>query len=326
MEPSKKPSYSRLTYEQRCQIYALKKRGNSHRAIARDLGVAPSTIDREVKRNRGEKGYRYKQAHERCLKKRSNRKGIATKMTFAVIATIEEKLRNEQWSPQQISGWMEKNKQPVVVSHERIYQHILSVKEQGGDLHTHLRRKHKKYQARWGGKTRRGRIIGRVDIAERPPIVETRSRVGDWEADTVVGDGHKNALVTLVERKTRLVKILKVTANTAKLVTRAIIKALKPYKTKVHTITFDNGKEFSYHLKVAKKLKTKTFFAKPYHSWQRGANENTNGLIRQYFPKKTNFASVTDEQVENVERLLNSRPRKCLGYNTPAEVFAKEAA
>jgi transposase, IS30 family len=321
MEASKTPSYTRLTYEQRCQIYALKKRGVSHRAIAKDLAVAPSTIDREIKRNTGGNGYRYKQAHRFCLEKRQKRKGIATKMTPTVTALIEEKLVGEQWSPQQISGWMQATKQTVVVSHERIYQHILLDKQNGGSLHTHLRRKGKKYQARFNGKTRRGQIIGRVDITQRPPVVETRSRIGDWEADTVVGLGHRNALVTLVERKTRLVKILKVTANTAEEVKTSLIKMLEPYKTHVHTITFDNGKEFAYHLEVAKTLEASTFFATPYHSWERGANENTNGLIRQYFPKKTDFATITNEQVKNVERLLNSRPRKCLGYKSPAEVF-----
>lgn len=324
MEASKTRRYKRLTYEQRCQIYALKKRGLSHRVIAKDVGVSPSTIDREIGRNTGGNGYRYKQAERLCMERRRKRKGLATKMTPDVIAFIEEKLTEGQWSPQQISGLMRASVQAVVVSHERIYQHILSAKQKGGTLHTHLRRKDKKYQARFAGKTRRGRIIGRVDISERPAVVETRSRIGDWEADTIVGLGHKSALVTLVERKTRLVKIIKVEANTAQEVKTAIIKALEPYKAQVHTITFDNGKEFSYHLEIAKTLETSTFFAKPYHSWERGANENMNGLIRQYFPKKTDFATVTHEQVQYVERLLNSRPRKCLGYQTPADVFAKE--
>ena len=139
------------------------------------------------------------------------------------------------------------------------------------------------------------------------------------------GLGHKNALVTLVERKTRLVNIIKVPANTAEAVTSAIIKALEPCKNHVHTITFDHGKEFSYHLTIAQSLETQTFFAKPYHSWERGVNENTNGLIRQYFPKKTDFAMVRDEQVAIIEKQLNARPRKCLGYKTPAQVFAKAA-
>jgi transposase, IS30 family len=325
MATSKTPRYTRLTYEQRCQIYALKKRGLSNRAIAKDLVVAPSTIDREIVRNRGAKGYRYKQAHQFCLQKRQKRKGLPTKMRPAVIAQIEEKLTTEQWSPQQISGWMKATNQAVVVSHERILQHILSDKQKGGTLYTHLRRRKKKYQARVNGKTRRGRIIGRVDISQRPAIVDTRSRIGDWEGDTVVGLGHKTALVTLVERKTRFVKIVKVAANTADDVSAAIIKALKPCAAQVYTLTFDNGKEFAYHLKVAEELDTATFFARPYHSWERGANENTNGLIRQYFPKKTDFSTVTDEQVENVERLLNSRPRKCLGYRTPADLFAEAA-
>lgn len=325
MEPSKKQgTYTRITYEQRCQIYALKKRGVSNRKIAEQLDVASSTIDREVKRNSGGRGYRYKQAHQRCMERRQARKGRPTKMTAAVVALVEEKLTTSQWSPQQISQRLRQDGH-AMVGHERIYQHILQDKKQGGSLYKHLRRRDKKYQQRFAGKTRRGRIIGRVDISERPPIVETRTRIGDWEADTIVGLSRQSALVTLVERKTRLVKIVKVAANTAQEVRCAIITALSQCKALVHTITFDNGKEFAYHLEVAQALETSTFFARPYHSWERGANENTNGLIRQYFPKKTDFATVTDEQVKTVEQLLNARPRKCLGYQSPAQVFPQVA-
>jgi transposase, IS30 family len=240
--------YKQLTQEQRCHLYAYRKSGMSNRKIATALGVDSRTVDREIERNSDGEAYLCRVAHRLCVERRRKRKGISVKMTPETVAVIEEKITQEQWSPEQISGWMKASEKEVVVSHERIYQHILSAKQNGGVLHTHLRRRGKKYQARFNGKTRRGQIIGRVDISERPAIVETRSRLGDWEADTVVGLGHKNALVTLVERKTRLVKIVKVAANTAEEVKSAIIKALEPVKASVHTITFDNGKEFAYHL------------------------------------------------------------------------------
>ena len=318
--------YKQLTQEQRCHLYAYRRSGMSNRKIAAALGVDSRTVDREIERNSDGETYLCRVAHRLCMERRRKRKGIPVKMLPETIAVIEEKLTQEQWSPEQISGWMKVSERGVVVSHERIYQHILSAKKNGGVLHTHLRHRGKTYQARFNGKTRRGQILGRVDISERPAIVDARSRVGDWEGDTVVGLGHKNALVTLVERKTRLVKIMKVAANTAEEVKLAIIKALEAIKASVHTITFDNGKEFAYHLQVAEALETATFFARPYHSWERGANENTNGLIRQYFPKQTDFATISHEQVERAERLLNTRPRKCLGYQTPQQAFLEAAA
>lgn len=307
--------YKQLTYEQRCQIHALKTRGSSNRQIAVQLGVHSTTIDREIARNTGGRGYRYKQAQGKSQQRRKEARR-PVKMTVDLIATIEEKLTQYQWSPEQISGWL-KREQGIQISHERIYQHIWADKHQGGKLYENLRRRSRKYQKRVNGKTTRGRIIGRVDIAERPLVVEMKTRIGDWEADTIVGLGHKNAIVSLVERKSRYTKLIKVPCNTAKAVETAITTALTPLKEQVLTITFDNGKEFSSHLGVAQTLDALTFFATPYHSWERGLNENTNGLVRQYFPKKTDFATITDEQVAYVEYLLNHRPRKCLGFNTP---------
>ncbi len=245
-------------------------------------------------------------------------------MTSGLIALIEEKLTQSQWSPEQIAGWL-KREEGIQISHERIYQHIWQDKRNGGSLYTHLRRRARKYQKRVNGRTSRGRIIGRVDITRRPAVVELKNRIGDWEGDTIVGLGHRSAIVSLVERKSRYTKLVKVSCNTAKAVETAITVALEPLKEKVHTITFDNGKEFSSHLQVANKLEAQTFFATPYHSWERGLNENTNGLVRQYFPKKTDFATLTDADVARVEELLNNRPRKCLGYNTPARAIQQVA-
>jgi transposase, IS30 family len=312
--------YHHLTYEQRCQIYALKKSGQCNALIARQLGVHRATIGRELARNTGERGYRYGQAHARCMVRRRRNQGIARKMTPHIIAKVDEKLVSAQWSPEQISGWLKESEQ-VEISHERIYQHVIADKKAGGTLHVHLRRKQRKYQKRFQGKTLRGRIKGRVDISERPKVVEERSRIGDWEADTVVSSDHKSAIVTLVERVTRICRIVKVDRNGAAEVRDAIIAALSSCAALVLTVTFDNGKEFAYHEEVAKALACKTYFAKPYHSWERGLNENTNGLIRQYFPKGTNFATVTHEQVETVQHLLNNRPRKCLNYQSPNQRF-----
>ena len=316
--------YQHLGYAQRCQIHALKARGDSHRAIAKHLAVAPSTIDREIKRNTGFRGYRYKQAQQKCEARRHQKRPAQVKLTPQLEALAREKLTRCQWSPQQIAGWLAKE-HTLTISHEALYQWIWADKKAGGPLYLNLRRRAKTYQKRVNGKTSRGRIVGRVDIDQRPAIVETRSRVGDWEADTIVGLGHVSALVTLVERKTRYTRIVRVLANTAVLVKEAIIGALEPFKSVVETITFDNEKEFSQHGQIAETLEASTYFAKPYHSWERGLNENTNGLIRQYFPKKTDFREVSDEEVARVEGLLNERPRKCLGYDTPARVMRQAA-
>jgi transposase, IS30 family len=307
--------YQQLTYEQRCQIYALKSRGDSNRKIARQLNVHPSTIDRELIRNSGKRGYRFKQAEAKSQKRRHRRTGRNMKMTLDLIALIKEKLTRYQWSPEQIAGWLEREQGRKIISHERIYQYIWTNKKAGGTLYTHLRRRAKKYVKRVNGKSPRGQIVGRIGIENRPAIVETRSRIGDWEADTIVGKAHQGAIVRLVERKTRYTLLIKVERSTAEAVQLAITTALAPFP--VHSITFDNGKEFAQHLSVAETLKTTTFFARPYHSWERGTNENTNGLVRQYIPKKTDFATVSHDDVARIEQLLNTRPRKCLRYDTP---------
>lgn len=311
--------YQQLTYEQRCQIHALKASGDSNRSIARKLGVNSRTIDREIRRNSGQRGYRFKQAEAKAQQRRHQKTGRPLKMTPELIALIEEKLTQYQWSPEQIAGWLKREHGRQIISHERIYQHIWADKKAGGTLYTHLRRRAKKYMKRINGKTTRGQIIGRVGIENRPPIVETRSRTGDWEADTIVGKGHQGAIVSLVERKTRYTKLIKVERATAEAVQLAITTALLAFV--VHSITFDNGKEFALHLLIAATLNTETFFARPYHSWERGTNENTNGLVRQYIPKKTDFATVSHEDVAKIEHLLNTRPRKCLGYNTPQRAY-----
>lgn len=313
--------YRQLTYGQRCQIYALKKRGFSSRQVAADLGVSHTTVGRELNRNGGRRGYRYKQAEEKCQVRRHATAGKPRKMMPALIRLIENKLVTLQLSPEQISGWLADRDGPTI-SHETIYRHIWNDKRNGGALWTHLRRKSRRYQKRGSdGKTSRGRIPGRVDIDLRPAIVDRRARIGDWEADTIIGANSKGAIISMVERKSRKTRLIKVERKTAKAVKLALVKLMRPHKNNVHTITFDNGKEFTLHGKIAKSLQADTFFAKPYHSWERGTNENTNGLVRQYFPKKTDFAMVTQADVRRVERILNNRPRKCLDFKTPNQVF-----
>lgn len=313
------PLYNRLTEDKRIELYALRKAGLTQAAIAAELNVHPSTISREVKRNTGLRGYRPKQAHRLACSRRAQSYSCRISQTTweSVDAMIEQ-----DWSPEQISGYLKVNGDPSV-SPEWIYQHIYEDKRQGGTLHTHLRCQ-KKRRKRHGTTDRRGQIIGRVCITERPEVVETRSRIGDWEADTVIGKQGGAVLVTLAERKSRFSMIIKAENKTAAAVSAAITKAMAPYAANVHTLTYDNGKEFAYHQKVSDGLDAKGFFAHPYHSWERGLNENTNGLIRQYLPKGKSFDDLSDQEVQDIMDKLNNRPRKCLGFKTPNQVFQNE--
>jgi transposase, IS30 family len=311
-----------LTFEYRCQIKVLKSSHMSNRAIGKLLVFSSSTIDRELKRNRGLRGYRPKQAQEKAQFRSISAKSKPRKMTPSLIAEIEWFLTEFQWSPEQICGVLKtREANPISLSPETIYQHIIADKAKKGMLYLHLRRKSRKYQNRVKGKTTRGQISNRVGIEHRPIEAEKRERLGDFEADTVIGKGHKSTLVTMNCRKSRFIIMRKVTKKTAELVKNAIISSFEGKNLPIHTVTFDNGKEFAYHEKIADKLGVKTYFADPYSSWQRGTNENSNGLVRQYFPKKTDFAKVSEDEVERVQNLLNNRPRKILNYKTPNQVY-----
>lgn len=316
-------NYKQLTYEQRCQIEVLKKSGMSQQAIADTVGTSQSTISRELKRNTGQRGYRHKQAQSKAEARRHN-SARAAKMTESMIEAVEQKLA-EKWSPEQISGWLYKACDEQL-SHERIYQHIWEDKRMGGELYTHLRRQGKKYQKRSNGKRSRGQIRNRVGIEERPSVVEEKSRIGDWEIDTIIGKGHSGAVVTIVERATQFSLVANVPNKSAEAVTAATIELLKPYKGALHTITADNGKEFAYHEQLSTELGAAVYFARPYHSWERGLNENTNGLLRQYWPKSTDFKKVTKKEVDRVVRQLNQRPRKTLGFETPENLMQNHMA
>jgi len=311
-------NYRRIMYEDRCQIYALSRRGCSQETIAEVLDVSQSTVSREMCRNRGQRGYRFKQAEAKAQARQAIR-SKPRKLTAPLRRRIEAKLRQMRWSPEQISGWL--CEQGINLSHECIYQMIWQDKRDGGDLWRSLRRRGKRYNKRAGKNAGRGLIPNRIDISERPAIVARKTRLGDWEGDTVVSAGRKGGLLTLVERKTKLTKIAKLPRATARATQKAAVRRLKPIADFVHTITFDNGKEFATHQDITHALKATIFFATPYHAWERGLNENTNGLIRDFFPKGTDFSTIANAEVAKVERLLNARPRKSLGFRSPQEVF-----
>jgi IS30 family transposase len=311
-------NYNQLTEIQRYQIEALMKAEKKQTEIALIIGVSAPTISRELNRNTGQRGYRPKQAHNKALIRRKE-SAKATKMTAEVIPLIEAKIRLE-WSPEQVSGWLSEE-QGMPISHERIYQHVWTDKRQGGKLYQSLRHSNKKRKKHYGSKDKRGQIRNRVSIDERPDIVERKTRLGDWEIDTVIGKNHQGALVTIVDRVSKFTLIKKVDSKHADVVTEATVTLLTPYLDKALTITADNGKEFAGHESIAKQLNADVYFAHPYHSWERGLNENTNGLIRQYFTKGSSFENITAEQVEMVMDRLNHRPRKKLNYKTPHAVF-----
>jgi transposase, IS30 family len=312
--------YHHLTKDQRCQLHALKSSGESTDHIAMRLEVHRSTAYRELKRNAGLKGYTYQEAHEQAIRRKQAVVNNQLKMTAELIAVIESKLRL-QWSPEQIAGWLKKHSGNQTISHETIYKHIWENKRQGSFLYRHLRHHGKKYHKRGSGKAGRGYIPGRVDIAERPAIVEEKTRLGDWELDTIIGREHKGAIVSMVERHSKLTCLAKVTRRTALEVKMALIHRLGDVADCVLTLTSDNGKEFACHQEIASQLGASMYFARPYHSWERGLNEHTNGLIRQYLPKHERLDHVTPETVEEIENLLNNRPRKVLQFRTPIEVF-----
>jgi IS30 family transposase len=313
-------NYTHLTQAERYQIAILNRAGHGHSEIARVMKRNSSTISREFRRNRGLRGYRPKQAHE-VSQARMQARANGPRIGDDTWAFVEARL-GELWSPEQICGRLKERALPSV-SHEAIYQRIYADKRNGGTLHRALRCQ-KQLRKRYGGRERRGTIPNQVSIEQRPAIVNSRKRFGDWEGDLVVGAGQQQALVTLNERKSRYALIAHVPFKTAQAVSDTVIGLLKPFAACVHTLTTDNGKEFTQHERIAGKLDAKFFFAHPYASWERGANENMNGLIRQFFPKKMRFESITSNDIKFAMNRLNHRPRKCLAFKTPHEVFMKQ--
>jgi len=309
--------YTHLTEHQRYQLSSLLKAKTSHSEIARIIGCNKSTISREIKRNTGQRGYRPLQAQKRYRSRKARNSLRVTPFGWAYI----ERLLEDKLSPEQITGRLRLLGWQGVPSHEYIYRYVYANKKSGGTLHLHLRCQ-KTYRKRGSsGHDRRGQLSNRVDITTRPIAADNRERLGDYEGDTVIGKGHKGVLVTLVDRMTRETKIQALVNRKAERVTQACIKKLSTERPL--SITFDNGKEFAGHETIAAALNTEIYFAKPYRSWERGTNENTNGLIRQFLPKSRRLDNISDEEIQVIEDNLNNRPRKTLGYLTPLEVKSR---
>ena len=311
-------NYNQLTENERYQIYILLKEEFSYKQIAQRLGRHPATIGREVKRNTGLKGYRPKQA-QTLAQQRCREAAKYRKVTPEVLGWIEHLIRQEL-SPEQVVGYLQ-TARGLSLHHETVYQLVYEDKARGGDLYKHLRIMSKGYRKRYGSYDSRGKIRNRVSIDERPAHVDKRRRIGDWEGDTVIGKGRKSALLTLVERKTLYTIIVKLNGKRADLLAQAMIAKISPIKARFKTLTLDNGLEFAEHEQIAQSLQANVYFAHPYSSWERGINENTNGLIRQYFPKGTDFNLVSESQIDFVMKRLNNRPRKTRGGKTPNELF-----
>jgi len=313
-------AYNQLTLQERYYIEIEMKSGISQNKIAKALSRSQGTISKEIARNRGARGYRHKQANTTAIKRHQN-KTKYVKLTDEIIIFIKNELYANQSSPEQIAGRLSRTLD-ISLHHESIYRYILEDKANGGELYLQLRHKQKPYRKRYGSSTNSSKgIPNRVDIDQRPQEANDRLRVGDWEADTVIGANHKGAIVTLDERVSKLRLALPQIGKFAKETKESIIELLKPFSQFVKTITFDNGKEFAKHIDIASSLDCDTYFAKPYHSWERGQNENANGLLRQYFPKGMAFTNIARKEVIDAVHKLNSRPRKCLDYATPYEAF-----
>jgi transposase, IS30 family len=316
--------YKHLTEEERYQIDDLRREGFNQAEIAMKIGRSPSTLSRELRRNTGGRGWRPRQAQlkavDRLIARGTNN---ARKVSEAAWNYAEKHLTEDQWSPQQIAGRAKLEGLPLI-SHETIYQRILEDKHAGGNLYSHLRCKKKRKKRYGSARSTRGTIPDRIDINQRPAIVESRKRIGDWEGDTIIGSHTRGAVIaSMVERKSRYTVLAKSKNKTTIAVIKSINHRMLPIADLVHTITLDNGKEFSLHKVLAAVLDADIYFATPYHSWERGLNENTNGLVRQYFPKKSSFDNIAEYDLQCVAKKLNHRPRKCLCYKTPFEVLSK---
>ena len=316
-----KKNYSHITVEQRIKIEALLKAGHKASFIAKQLNIHRSSIYRELKRNKTKAG-KYNAAFAQELsEEQKERFSHNRSFTFAMEKLIIEKLSKEQWSPEQIWGYCKENDIDMV-SHESIYKFVYQDKNNGGLLYKNLRVASKKYRRRYGsGKVNRCIIKDKISIDNRPDCINNKERVGDWEIDTIVGKDNKGAIVTIAERATAFVLIAKLNGKNAKELAEAVVKLMMPFKALVLSITSDNGTEFAMHKHISKKLGTLFYFAHPYSSWERGLNEYTNRLIRQYIPKKTNFNDVNRLFINEITMKLNRRPRKKLNYKTPGKVF-----
>lgn len=312
--------YHQLTQEERYRITAHRMAGNSLAQIARLLERHPSTIGRELRRNvtRHDGKYRAEKAHSYATaRRRRSRRGA--RFSAEQMGRVASLLRRK-WSAEQVSGILAKTGE-LAISHETIYRYIRWDKLAGGSLWRHTRIMSNQRRKRYRGADSRGVLPGKRHISERPPEVELRQRVGHWEGDTVMGSDLHHCVLTLVERKTGFAIVKKLKARTKAEVTRAATRAIRNHCRRFKTITFDNGTEFHDYALLEERFPVKVYFATPYHSWERGSNENFNGLLRQYLPKGTCMRSVTQAQCDHIADDLNNRPRKRLGFNTPAKLY-----
>ncbi len=317
-----KKEYTQLTDKERYHIELLMQECSTQKLIAERLGRDKSTISRELKRNRTEPGYSSDVAIKKTKERR--KRVIPTKFTEIVKERVESDLKNH-WSPEQISGRLKKEK-IASISHELIYQYIDKDRKAGGIFYTYLPHRGKKYKKR-NLKTRRMNwktVKPRKSISERPTKVSHKKEAFHWEGDTVEGKGHIGGVATLVDMKTKFLLIRKVRDKSAVEMKDVIVNSFINCPGLMKSLTLDNGNEFALHDVISKELNTDVYFANPYSPWERGLNENTNGLIRRFYPKGTNFTRITERDLLNTQEMLNNRPRKCLGYQTPKEVFIKE--
>jgi IS30 family transposase len=313
--------YRQITFEERYTLGLLRRQGLSPAAIARVLGRHRSTIGREVHRNRATSDGTYRPqladwyARGRRARSRRNRR-FATAELRRVRTLLEQ-----QWSPEQIAGSL--RRQGILrISHETIYRYIWAEKRQGGTLYTHLRGARKQRRKRYGRYDSRGRLAGKRPISARPAAAERRTQVGHWEVDTLLGAGQAAPCVlSMVDRKTGYVVLGKLAARTTTAVTRRATHLIRRQRRPVRTITADNGTEFHDYATIEQATATRFYFATPHHAWERGTNENTNGLLRQYLPKGHSMAHLTQHDCNRIAAKLNRRPRKRLGYRTPEECY-----
>ena len=312
--------YKQLTSEQRYTISVLLQNRTKQKEIAKAINVSPSTVSREIRRNSGVRGrYNWETAQANAVQTKRKKPGNHS-INKDVMEEAKHLLVTEQWSPEQISGVLAKDGK--YISHETIYRMIRKDKAEGGTLYKHCRHKLKRRARPVGG--RRISIPNRTSISERPAEVDGK-RFGDFEMDTIVGRGNHGAIVTLIERSTNMLFMRKLKkGKNAKELARTVIHLLSPFKEHVKSITTDNGTEFACHEMIGKSLGVTICFADPYASWQKGAIENANGLIRQYVPKTETFEHVSHQQITKYPKKINIRPRKKLEFKTPHECFYEQ--
>ncbi|GAB1454750.1 IS30 family transposase [Spirochaetota bacterium] len=319
-------SYQHITIDERDALQSMQAMKQPVREMAKTIGKHPSTIYRELARNSTHGNYISRKADEKATKRRKDNRTSPVTGNIELMNTVE-RLIKKQIAPDQIAGriMLERGYQHGwTVSHETIFKYIYEQIHLGNDLRVHLRHPRKVRRKRSAGKDRRGIIPGRVFIDDRPPIVDRKFRRGDWEGDTIEGAGKKGYVATFVDRKTKYLIAYKLEHKSSMALVRGARKAFRSIPASMlKTITVDNGKEFAAHKKLAQTLGVKVFFAHPYHSWERGLNEHTNGLIRQYLPKGRSLLDLESRELAKIVKRINNRPRKSLGYRTPYEAFFK---